>query len=72
MLLLAVSPRSRSEIAEGLGHKSVSGSLRQALADLMKQGVVAYTIPEKPNSRLQQYRLTGKGRKTLAEQADKK
>jgi hypothetical protein len=55
MLSLKKSPASRSEIVRILGHKSVSNALRHALADLMKAGFVKYTIPEKPNSRLQRY-----------------
>jgi len=39
------------------------------LNDLMKRllsdGMVEYTLPDKPNSRLQKYRLTGKGRALL-------
>jgi predicted transcriptional regulator len=31
----------------------------------MKAGLIEYTIPEKPNSRLQKYRLTNKGRNLL-------
>jgi ATP-dependent DNA helicase RecG len=48
---------SRSRMAVAIGHKSVSRALRKALADLMKARLVAYTIPDKPNSRLQRYRI---------------
>jgi predicted transcriptional regulator len=37
----------------------------QILKPLMEEGLVEMTIPEKPNSRLQKYRLTAKGRATL-------
>ena len=58
--------RSRSELAECLGHKSITGALRQALADLMAAGLVEYTIPDKPSSRLQRYRITENVRAPLA------
>ena len=35
---------------------------RRALADLAAAGWVELTVPAKPNSRLQKYRATGKGR----------
>jgi hypothetical protein len=37
--------------------------LKPALAD----GLIEMTIPDKPNSRLQKYRLTAKGRQLLAQ-----
>jgi Fic family protein len=40
--------------------------LRPALAD----GLIEMTIPDKPNSRLQRYRLTDKGRQWLAQHGD--
>lgn len=52
---------SRSSIASAIGHKSVTGALRQAIQDLMIADFIIYTIPDKPNSRLQKYRLTEKG-----------
>ena len=61
MVALSAAPASRSEIAAAIGHKSITGSLRQALADLMAAGFAEYTIPQKPNSRLQKYRHTKKG-----------
>jgi hypothetical protein len=60
MVALAATPASRSEIAAAIGHKSISSSIRQAVADLMAAGLMEYTVPEKPNSRLQKYRLTPK------------
>jgi len=48
-----------------LGHKQLSGNLRKALPDLRKAGLIEYTIPDKPNSRLQKYRLTDGGKRLL-------
>jgi ATP-dependent DNA helicase RecG len=58
MAAVCSTPRSRSELAESLGHKSITGALRLALADLMEAGLIEYSIPDKPNSRLQKYRIT--------------
>jgi len=56
MMAIARAPLGRAEIAQALGHKTVSGAAKQAIADLMNAGFVTYTLPEKPNSRLQKYR----------------
>ncbi|MFH0725172.1 MAG: helix-turn-helix domain-containing protein [Pseudomonadota bacterium] len=62
----AAAPFSSAEIAATLGHKQLSGNLRKALPRLRAAGLLEYTIPEKPNSRLQKYRLTEKGRSFIA------
>jgi ATP-dependent DNA helicase RecG len=55
--LLAAGPRSKSEIAASIGIRGVTGNLNQAVRKLLAEGVIVMTLPEKPNSRLQKYRL---------------
>ena len=59
---LRAGPRSKSELATALGHKSVSGKLNVRIREMLAEGLIEYTIPNKPNSRLQKYRLTEKGK----------
>jgi ATP-dependent DNA helicase RecG len=49
-------PLSRSEIAQRLGHKRISGVVNRLIRRLMISGRIVQTLPEKPNSRLQKYR----------------
>ncbi len=55
----------KSEISAILGQKKVSGQLNKVIRSLLSQGLVEYTIPDKPMSRLQKYRLTDKGREAV-------
>jgi len=50
-----------------IGRKKADGQLHQAVNALVAGGFVERTIPGKPNSRLQEYRLTEKGCGRLAE-----
>jgi len=54
-------PISFGEITQILGHKSRSGSLKKAIAELMKNKLIRYTLPDKPKSKNQRYLITEKG-----------
>ena len=56
---------STSELAEKVGISQPKDMRRRYLRLLLDMGLVEYTIPQKPNSRLQKYRLTDKGRSAL-------
>lgn len=66
--LLVEGSRSASEISTAMGQKRVSGQLKVVLGGLLTKQQVELTIPDKPRSRYQRYRLTEKGRAWLAAQ----
>ena len=65
-LLVSDGPMSRSELSKKLGHKKASGQLYNVIRDLLDDQMIEYTLPDKPRSRRQQYRLTDKGKTELA------
>ena len=69
LALLAARHLSMSAIAGGLGHRSVSAGLNRVIHRLLKDGRAEYTVPNKPNSRLQKYRITQAGHTALEEPA---
>jgi hypothetical protein len=54
-----------AEIRACLGLKDRAHLREHYIIPALKEGVIEYTIPDKPNSRLQKYRLTTKGRKMV-------
>lgn len=55
--ILALEPHSANELVQLLGLRSKTGSFKRALNELLEQGKIERTIPDKPNSRLQKYQL---------------
>ncbi len=69
--LLKADALSVSFISKQLGQKRVSGQLKIVLKKLISESLVEFTIPDKPNSRLQKYRLTRQGAAYLKKQKKK-
>jgi len=67
LALLKTQALSKAEISTHLGQKEVSGQLNKVIRSLIAQGLIEYTLPDKPNSRLQKYRLTQAGERALKE-----
>ena len=51
----------KAQLADFLGHKTVSGELHKQIKFWIRLNLIEMTLPEKPNSRLQKYKLTQKG-----------
>jgi ATP-dependent DNA helicase RecG len=66
LAVLKNGPLSKGQISDQLGQKEISGYLNKLIRLLLSDQTIEYTIPEKPNSRLQKYRLTAKGAALLA------
>ena len=57
MMALSEGELSKAEIASKIGMKAVTGYLNRTIRSMLKQELIEYTIPGKPNSRLQKYKL---------------
>jgi len=56
---------SVNDLVHALGLKNKTGALKRTVSDLLERKLIVYTVPDKPNSRLQKYRLTKKGNDVL-------
>jgi Filamentation induced by cAMP protein Fic-like, C-terminal domain len=65
LLALSDTPLSASELTQVLGLETKTGTFKRTIKILLDQGLIAYTLPDKPTSRLQKYRLTDKGKAAL-------
>ena len=65
LLRALITERGSSELLALLGLKSKGDLYSRFLLPSLQQGLIEYTIPGKPNSRLQKYRLTAKGRDAI-------
>jgi len=57
--------RSRTELFEFLGLENQTLNYNNNIKPLIDFGLMEMTLPKKPNSRYQKYRLTEKGKKLL-------
>ena len=64
-----IEPRSARDIMGILGIKHWKTFQNNYLSPLIKNGFLERTIPDKPNSRLQKYRLTASGREWIKNNA---
>ncbi|MCX5797949.1 MAG: transcriptional regulator, partial [Elusimicrobia bacterium] len=57
---------TRQELQDSLGLKAEENFRQLYLVPALANGLIEMTIPDKPKSRLQKYRLTDKGKTLLA------
>lgn len=57
--------KPRSTLLEGIGLYNKTGNFNNYLKPFIDSGIIELTIPDKPKSRFQEYRLTEKGKKLL-------
>ena len=59
------APQNTPELLALLGYESRTGNFKKAVSRLMDLACLEMTIPDKPRSKKQKYRLTERGRKVL-------
>ncbi|UUX92154.1 Fic family protein [Methanoplanus endosymbiosus] len=70
--MLYDGPMSKSLISKRLGKKTVTGQINRVIRQMLADKYIEYTVPEKPKSRIQQYRLTKEGKEKLDRQTPEK
>jgi DNA-binding MarR family transcriptional regulator len=66
LLFLSHAPLGKANIAKKLGKSRPTRYLNELTVRILQMGLIEMTIPSKPSSRLQKYRLTPKGQALLA------
>ena len=58
-------PCSSQQLVQAAGYSQRTGNFKRAMDRLLARGLIGYTVPDKPQSRLQKYKLTSAGRHWL-------
>ena len=66
LLRCATQPLSKQKLLAELGLSNVYLNYKRHIVPLLEQNLIAMTIPDKPQSRLQRYRLTAQRQALLA------
>lgn len=61
LLKFCAQPRSKTEIAEFMGVKTLYYAMKKYVNPLLRSGKLVMTLPEKPQSKLQKYYAAGRG-----------
>ena len=61
-----VDPRTPRDLLAAAGYKSRAGNFKKGFNNLLERRLLEPTIPDRPQSRLQKYRLTEQGRLVLS------
>ena len=69
LLRCATQPLSRQKLLAELGLSNAYLNYKRHIVPLLEQGLIAMTLPDKPQSRLQRYRITTLGQVLLAQAA---
>jgi predicted transcriptional regulator len=64
--LLEVASLSRKEIFAALGMSGDTRAFRRYIEPLLTDSYAEMTVPDKPNSKLQKYRITNKGKAAIS------
>lgn len=66
IVLACEEPKSVKDLLALVGRTNRTKFKQRFLGTLRIDGILEWTVPDKPNSRLQKYRLTAKGRNLVA------
>jgi ATP-dependent DNA helicase RecG len=58
-------PQTKAQLLESAGLANAYLNYKRHILPLLQSGVIEMTLPDKPQSRLQKYRLTSQGRTLL-------
>jgi predicted HTH transcriptional regulator len=67
MVSCAEGPKATADLLRALGYSTRTGNFKKTVARLLESGLLELTIPDKPRSGRQRYRLTATGKTRLDE-----